>query len=249
MRRPSRELVLAALLAAALGCQPSPAGLVQRALETRGGLPRVRAIHSQRLTGRISFGSQVGTLRIEFKRPDQMRLEIGLPGGTLVRLFDGTSGWASDAATGHSQLLPMSAVELAQARRDADMDGPLVDSESKGIRISLAGQGQLDGRPTEDLDLVFRDGTVERYHLDPATHEAVGWSETDVIDGKTEQRVSVVRSTKRMDGILFPTSIEQSTSADRPAQHILIERIELNPLLDDARFRPPTLGGAALPVR
>jgi hypothetical protein len=240
---------LAALLTGAAGCQPSPAGLVQRALEARGGLPQLRAVQSQRLTGRIAFGSQVGTLRIEFKRPNRMRMEIGLPGGTLVRLFDGTTGWASDTSPGHSQLLPMSAVELAQARRDADMDGPLVDSAAKGIRISLAGQGQLEGRPTEDLELVFPDGTVERYHLDPRTHEPVGWSETDVREGKTEERVSVVRATKRMDGLLFPTSIEQSANAQRPAQQILIERIELNPLLDDARFRPPTLGGAALPVR
>jgi hypothetical protein len=239
-------LALALLLVATPGCKPSPEGLVQRAVAARGGLPRLRAVQSQRLTGKISFGSQVGTLRIEFKRPNQMRMEIGLPGGTFVRLFDGTDGWVSDAI-GRSQLLPMSAVELAQARREADMDGPLVDSEAKGIRITPAGQGQLGGRPTEDLDLVFRDGTVERYQLDPATHEPAGWSETTVIDGREEPLVSTVRATKRVEGLLFPTSIEQNASAKRPAQHILIEHIELNPLLDDARFRPPTLAGAALP--
>jgi hypothetical protein len=235
------------LLAGTLGCKPSPEGLVQRAIEARGGLLRLRAVQSQRLTGKISFGSQVGTLRIEFKRPDRMRMEIGLPGGTLIRLLDGKEGWVSDASTGRSQLLPMSAVELAQARRDADMDGPLVDSESKGIRVSLSGQGQLEGRPTEDLDLVFRDGTLERYQLDTATHEPLGWSGTVVIDGKEEPLVSTVRATRRVEGLLFPTSIEQSAGVKRPAQHILIEHIELNPLLDDARFRPPTLGGVALP--
>lgn len=204
-------------------------------------MERLSAIQSERLTGKISTGTTVGTLRIELKRPDRMRMEIGLPSGTALRLLDGTSGWVSDASIGPPQLRPMSAEELAVARREADMDGPLLDSKAKGIRIERAGPGQLEGRATEDLAITFQDGTLQRYQLDAASHEPVGWTETDVVDGKPERLTSIFRATQRVDGVLFPTVIE-SSGRGRAAKRISIEHVELNPTLDDARFRPPAQG-------
>jgi hypothetical protein len=235
------------LLGGGVGCKPSPTQLVQQAVVARGGLERLRAIQTERLSGKIFFGSQVGTLSVEFKRPNRMRMEIGLPSGTVLRLLDGASGWTSDTSASHSQLRPMSAAELEKARREADMDGPLVDSEAKGIRIALAGQGQAEGRATDELEITFKDGAMERYQLDAVTHEPMGWAEREVIDGKEVTRLSTFRAIKRVDGVLFPTAIETAANGGRPAQRILIERIELNPPLDDARFRPPTPGGRPLP--
>ena len=204
MRRQVGRLSLVLLFGGLLGCKPSPTHLVQQAIDARGGLERLRAIQSERLSGKISFGSQVGTLHVEFKRPDRMRMEIGLPSGTLVRFLDGASGWTSAA---HSQFRPMSAAELEKARREADMDGPLVDSQAKGIRIALAGQGQVQGRATDELEIAFKDGTFERYQLDAVTHEPVGWAEGDGTNDKEARRVSTVHATQRVDGVLFPTSI------------------------------------------
>lgn len=245
MRRQTPTFFLL-LLGCTSGCRPSPGGLVQQALEARGGVERLRAIQSERLTGKISSGTTVGTLRIEFKRPDRMRMEVGLPSGTSLRLLDGTSGWVSDAGAGPPQLRPMSTEELAVARREADMDGPLLDSKAKGIRIERAGAGRLGGRATEDLAITFPDGTLQQYQLDAASHEPLGWTETKVVDGKPVHFASVFRSTQRVEGVLFPTVIE-SSGPGQAARSISIEHIELNPLLDNARFRPPTLAGARSP--
>jgi hypothetical protein len=103
------------------------------------------------------------------------------------------------------------------------------------------------GRATDELEITFRDGTLERYQLDALTHEPVGWVEREVIDGKETLRVSNVLGTQRVEGVLFPSSIETTGAGGRPPQHILIEHIELNPPLDDARFRPPTAGEAPPP--
>jgi outer membrane lipoprotein-sorting protein len=242
LRRQVAKVSTVLLLGWLLGCKPSPTQLVQQAIEARGGLERLHAIQSERLSGKIFFGSQVGTLRVEFKRPDRMRMEIGLPGKTLVRLLDGDSGWTLDTSGTHSEFKPMSADELEQARREADIDGPLVDSKAKGIRIAVAGQSQVQGRATDELEITFQDGTLQRYQLDAATHEPVGWAERDV-----KHRATTFVAAQRVDGVLFPTSIETAATGGHPAQRILIERIELNPPLDDTRFRPPTAGGAPPP--
>jgi hypothetical protein len=107
---------------------------------------RLHAVESLRLTGRVTLGPVVGSLRVEFKRPGRMRMELGLPQGTLLRLFDGTEGWTSEVASPTPALVRMSAEELVRARREADMDGPLLDAESKGIRFANAGKDEAQGR-------------------------------------------------------------------------------------------------------
>ena len=150
---------------------------MEEAVQARGGVERLHAVQSLRLNGTVAFGPVTGLAAVEFKRPGRMRMELGLPEGTLLRLFDGTSGWTSKVASVAPVLQPMSAAELASARREADLDGPLVDAPQKGITVALAGRGEVDGRPTEALDVFFPDGAVQRYQLDAATHEPLGSQE------------------------------------------------------------------------
>ncbi len=238
----SRLLLSGAL--ALLGCKPGPAKLVEQAVQARGGVERLHAVQSLRLSGNVAFGPVTGSLRVEFKRPDRLRMELGLPEGTLLRLFDGTRGWTSTVASVSPVLQPMSAAELAGVRREADLDGPLVDAREKGVTFALAGRGEVDGRATEALDVFFPDGTVQRYQLDAATHEPLGWSETRTVDGK--QRVEETRFTasRRVQGVLFPVGIDTTVQGGASGRHIAIHSIEVNPLLDDARFRPPAAGPA-----
>lgn len=240
VRKVSRLALVGFLLVAA--CRPTSTGLVNQAVAARGGLERLKAIHSARLSGRISFGSVEGSLAVDFKRPDQMRIQIVLPTRTVVRLLDGSSGWVSSGASGRRQFERMSTVELSRARREADLDGPLVDALAKGVRIEVAGKGAVEGRATDQLDIVFPDGTVQRYELDAASHEPVRWAETEPVDGKPREVATTVRATRRVDGVLFPTTIETGPPGGTPSQRIIIEHIELNPALDDAWFRPPAAG-------
>jgi hypothetical protein len=188
------------LLGWLLGCKPSPTPLVGQAIEARGGLERLRAVQTETLSGKISFGPQAGILRVEFKRPHRMRMEIVLPQRRVVRLFDGSAGWTSDTPGGLPEYRAMSPVELEKARREADMDGPLVDSEAKGIRLSVVGQRTVQGRAITELDVTFPDGTVESYQLDAVTHEPIGWSERELIDGHRVDRYSSFREARRVDG-------------------------------------------------
>jgi hypothetical protein len=243
VRTQGTGLGLAVALACVIGCKPSAAGLVEQALIARGGLARLQAVNALRLTGKISAGSVSGTFRIEFKRPNRMRMEIGLPSGTLVRVFDGTSGWTRSGAPGNAAFDPMSAEQLAQVRREADMDGPLLDSKAKGIRIALGGKGSLAGHATDVLDITYSDGTGQRYQLDAVSHEPAGWEDSEAMDGKKGPVLSTVRAARREQGLLFPTFIESGPPGKPATRRISIERIELNPALDDARFRPDGAGG------
>ena len=227
------------MLAVALaGCQQRPTRLVEESIAARGGEARLRAIQSLRLAGKVAFGARTGTLRVEFKRPNRMRMEVALPEGTLLRLYDGSQGWTSNAAGVFPVLQPMSEGELSRARREADMDGPLLDSAAKGIRVALAGTATALGKPADALDVTFPDGTVQRYYLDASTHQPLGWDERRAVDGKPVVEETRFRTSRRVEGVLFPEAIDSAVEGSGQTNHITLESIELNPPLPDGRFHP-----------
>ncbi len=184
------------------------------------------------------MGTAVGSLRVEWKRPGRMRMEVGLAEGTVLRLVDGASGWTSKNAA-LVPLQPMSEAELGRARREADMDGPLVDSAAKGIRFALADSpGTVLGKPADALDVYFPDGTVQRYYLDAATHAPLGWDETRRVDGKPWVEETRFYRSQRVEGVLFPVALSSAVRGAKSAIHITIDTVEVNPLIPDVLFRP-----------
>ncbi len=63
--------------------------IVKKALDARGGVEKIKAVRSERISGRVSFGQGAeGTFVVELKRPLKMRAEISIEGQTIVRVYD-----------------------------------------------------------------------------------------------------------------------------------------------------------------
>ena len=54
--------------------------LIAKYLEARGGLAKLQAVQTMRVTGKMMAGPQEFPISIEFKRPNQIRIEINHPG-------------------------------------------------------------------------------------------------------------------------------------------------------------------------
>ncbi|SRR6266851_1283906 len=69
--------------------------IVKKALEARGGVDKLKAVQTERVTGRITFSRDVeGTFVVELKRPLKMHVEISIEGQRIIRVYDGkSSGW------------------------------------------------------------------------------------------------------------------------------------------------------------
>jgi len=69
--------------------------IVKKALDARGGIEKIKAVRSERISGRVSFGHGAeGTFVVELKRPLRMHIEISIEGQKIVRVYDGkSSGW------------------------------------------------------------------------------------------------------------------------------------------------------------
>ena len=114
--------------------------IVTKVLAARGGLARIKAVHSQRISGTIDFGAGAqGPFLVELERPGKMHIEVTVQGQTLIRTFDGKStGWILNPFVENKSVQPMSAEDLSNIADESDFDGPLVDYKEKGNQVELA---------------------------------------------------------------------------------------------------------------
>ncbi|HVO09627.1 MAG TPA: hypothetical protein VMX54_02630 [Vicinamibacteria bacterium] len=241
-------LALAVALAASLASAQTVDEVVRRYLEARGGAARLRAVQSLRLRGTLALpGMAPAPFALELKRPSKMRTEITIEGHVGVRAYDGSLAWLQPPVPGEPPRL-MAPEEAAEARAQADVDlSPLVDAQAKGYTVELVGRDRLpEGGDTWRL-LVRGNGEPERtLHIDARTHLVVRTDEQRTVDGKPVAFVTEVGDYRSEGGLVYPHRLELGPREGGERQTLLVESVEVNPPLDDARFSPPK-ASAVLP--
>lgn len=219
--------------------------LVEKNIRARGGLEKIRAVESVRMTGTMEVGDEAVPTVLELERPGRLRWEFTLEGQTVIQACDETAGWTVMPFEGKTEPEKMAQAELSSFRRQADIDGPLVDSLAKGYRIELVGKGSAGGRDAWKLKIIAKDGEERTVLLDAGTFLQVGTLSHKKVDGNDIEIESVIGDYRPVAGVQFPYSFE-STAKGMPQKQVMkFERIEVNVPLEDARFAMPKLSAPA----
>src|SRR4029077_4637413 len=130
-----------------------------KVLAARGGLEKLRAINSERVSGQISFGDVSGPFVVELKRPLKMHMQLSIQNQTILRVYDGKSqGWANNPFAGKTDPEAMSENELKNITEESDFAGPLLDYKSKGNQIELVGKDKFNDKDVWRLKLITKSG-------------------------------------------------------------------------------------------
>jgi len=241
---PAARLCLLAALGIALA-QPAAAQtadeIVAKVLAARGGLEKAKAVQSERITGTIYFSPELyGPFVAEFKRPGKMHNELTIQNKTVVRTFNGKDGgWVINPFVGKNSPEPLSADDLKDVRNESDFDGPLVDAKVKGIAIELTGTEKIDGKDAYILKVTHKDGQVSSYSFDAKTFLLVKWSGLDKVKGEPVTRETFFRDYREVGGLKFAFELVSNDSGAEVTQRIIVDKIELDPQIDDSRFEKP----------
>jgi hypothetical protein len=220
--------------------------VIARSFEARGGLERLKSVQTLRVTGRMSMGPDEASMVVERKRPGSIRAEITVRGQRAVQAWDGTTAWGiSPRGSGQPELLP---AEAASAMADdADVDGPLVDYRAKGHRVALLGKERLDGGDAYKIEVRKKGGAVEVHFLDTRSYLTVRIDGRRTMRGTVVEGESLLGDYREAGGILWPYSIKSGVKGGPGKQTLIVDRIEVDPPLDDARFRMPSRAPARPP--
>ncbi len=232
--------LLCALLAA---CAPSSPvdEIIASHLDARGGKERIQALHSIRHTGTATAsGGRVARVVREVKRPGLFRLEFSSQGTTSVFANDGETGWQVAPLQGQFEPRAMTPdTDAAGGVDQRDIEGPLVDWREKGHVVELVGRETLPGGEAFKLKITLEDGAIRYDYVDVASRQVVRSDVTRMIRGRPVELQNTFSDFRKAGGIVFPHLIETRAKGRPEVIRIEVETIELDPDLEDARFRLP----------
>src|SRR5579872_3837785 len=135
--------------------------LVQKNIEAKGGLEKIKAIKTLRSTGKlVGGGGFTGTTGQENLRPNLVRETFSLQGMTAVQAYDGTTGWQIQPFGGKKDPELMGEDDLRDLLLDADFEGPLVNYKEKGSTVEFLGHDTVDGDDALRLRIRLRTGAI-----------------------------------------------------------------------------------------
>ena len=228
------------LLAATAAPAQTVDEIVARHEAARGGKKALAAVRTLRMTGHADAGpGRQAILRREIARPGRIRTEFVFQGTTGVYVWDGTRGWRVSPLDGSLEAEPMPADAAALAAEQADFEGPLVDWKAKGNKVELVGTAALPGGSAHELKVTLKSGVVRRIWVDAKSGLVVKSGSTRKVKGH-ETTVEVLYGDYReTGGVQFARSIDIGAEGRPQRLRIAVDSVEVNPKLDDSRFKIP----------
>jgi hypothetical protein len=220
--------------------------IIARVLAARGGIGRLHTVRSQRLTGRVAFSpTSGGTIVVEQRRPGMIREEVTVQGQTVVRAFDGASGWMRAPSGDTTSTSLLTGDDLKNLAAEADFDGALIDARVKGIHIEFMGRDTMAGPTAYKLKVTLRSGYVDYWYVDSASALPSKWEGMRIINGVPTVFESYFRDYLTVDGLRFARVIDTGARGSADRQQMVFEHIDINPPLDNARFTVPADSSSA----
>lgn len=190
---------------------------------------------------------------MELKRTRKMRMELQFNGQTAIQVFDGSNGWKLRPFLNRREVEPYTTEEMKASSLQADLDGYLVDYQAKGTQIELVGREKVEDRDTYKLKLTMKGGEPIHVWIDAQTFlEAKIQGQPRRLDGIYHPVEIYYRDYRPVSGLQVPYLMEtkvlpvaQAAKGIKeptiPTEKIFIEKVIVNPKLDEALFSRPDI--------
>ncbi|MDZ7292911.1 MAG: outer membrane lipoprotein-sorting protein [candidate division KSB1 bacterium] len=212
--------------------------LISKNLEARGGMEKLKAATSMKMSGKMLFQGMEAPFTIYAARPNSVRIDMTLQGKTMVQAYDGQTAWMIMPFMGSTDPEKMPEEASKEIQEQADFDGPLVDYKEKGHTVELIGKEDLEGTEVYKLKVTLKNGDVRYVYLDGETFVELKWTGIRKRQGAEFEVDTYLSDYKPVDGLVFPHAIESKVKGQTMNQ-MTVEKIELNVPVDEAMFKMP----------
>jgi hypothetical protein len=178
---------------------------------------------------------------MEMKRPGKSRVEIEFAGKTAVQTYDGRNGWKLRPFLNRKDVEPFTAEEAKATAEKEDLDGPLIDYAAKGKKVELEAVEPVEGRDAYKLKVTAKDGKVQHIWIDTQSFLDVKVEGAPRrMDGRMHDVWVYQRDFRSVQGLMIPFVVETTVDGYRETHKMVIEKVAVNPNLNDTRFGKPS---------
>jgi outer membrane lipoprotein-sorting protein len=245
-----------AITALALMAQPAPPAaelklddVIKKSIEAQGGLEKIKAIHSMKLTGKMILGGgQMEAPVVSYmKRPHSNRMEITIQGQQIVDAYDGTTKWMINPMMGSKDPQKAPEDETKAAADDSDIvEGPLIDYKEKGSTVELLGKEYVEGSMAYKIKVTFKSGRTRMIFIDEKSFLTVKEIMKIKQMGQEFEAETMPGNYKKVEGVTIPFSSEMKVN-QQVGMQLQFDKVEVNVPVDDAVFVFPEVKKADPP--
>jgi zinc protease len=219
---------------------PAALALIDKAIEAKGGLEKLRAIKAIKAVTEATVETPEGRVKAQtttyLEYPNRMRVETTLPTGTVVQTFDGRRAWVKDPRGTHEAPAPM--IRDLEATFKRDTVSALLAAHDKTLRSRLLPNVKDDsGKIHRAIELSGPGLDPVVMYFDPETGQVAKLSY--IFNGPGKPLVEEIFSDHRpVEGVYvaFTANVRQ---AGRPVVERRIIEISINPPVPPALFKRP----------
>jgi len=225
-------IALSAVLIAAAAAQTTADDVVAKNLAAKGGVEKLRAITTVKMTGSLKSPSGVTAITTWAKRPSFMRRDNVNDGQTFVMAFDGKTLWQINP------LISPRPRDMPAPPEAEDFDSLLLDYKEKGRTVELVVTEPVQGINMHRLRVTEKNGQIRDIYINAETmleSKAV----VQVEQGARKAIVTTEFSNyKTIDGISVPMHVRQMLNG-KPLTEVTYDRVEFNVPIPDSMFSKP----------
>ncbi len=226
--------------------------LAGKNVEAKGGIDKLHALRTLRLTGRMRIQGdtvELGCVTL-VKPPDSIRYEASLQGLTQVQAYDGTQAWQINPFQGRKDPEKLSTDDAKGLGEDAaDFAGALVDYKAKGYKLDYLGTEDIDGTDALKLRVTRPNGDITIVYLDPDHFLEIRIVNRRIEHGVPVESVTDFGDYEKVAGVYLPFVQESGLKGSSERQKVQYDQAEANLNALDAMFGFPAAPASAAPVK
>jgi len=226
--------------------------LAAKNVAAKGGLDKLNAIQSLRLSGKLLVNG--GALELGYvtliKRPGSIRYEALLQALTQIQAYDGTQAWQINPFQGRKDPEKLSVDDAKGLGEDAvDFAGPLVDYKTKGYTLDYLGTEDVDGTEAHKLRVTRPNGDLTYVYLDPEYFLEIRTVNRRIEHGVPNETVTDYGDYEKVDGVYFAFEQDSGPKGSSDRQRVRFEKAEANVPAADTQFQFPAARPGAAPAK
>lgn len=163
-----------------------------------------------------------------------MRMEFEIQGMKGIQVVTDKDGWSHMPFMGKADPEPTNEEQLKAERSQLDLRGQLVDYKAKGSSIESLGEDVIEGVEVHKIKLTDKDKVETTYFIDKETNFVIKSVTKVTFQGKEMDSETIFSNYKKINDLYFPFTMN---SQNGPME---IQKIDLNPVIDEAIFKMPT---------
>ncbi len=223
----------------------TPDEVVNGYLNQTGGKDKLSTIKSLRMEGKIKMQSVEIPVTILQEKSGKLKMVTVVNGVEFVQMaYDGKIAWSTNAVTKLPEIMSEEDAYNIQQETDVDFPNPFLDYKSKGYTAEVQGREKVGNVDCIKLKLtkkaLKRNKKVEEnsmiYYFDAQNFNLLmsrGLINNGPVRGISQE--IMYNNFQKVDGMMFPFEMRYRISGQE-GQTIIIEKITINPVLDNKVF-------------